>query len=68
MNKNDNLERIYCSCEGWEAPCDNKDAALCRMNTNYVKEEDNWKTLCPECQEACRLYWEGRWKEYYGSL
>lgn len=36
-----------------------------RRNTAYINDEYNFVTLCPDCMEIEREYWEERWEEYY---
>ena len=55
-------------CKGWEGPCKNTNAVRYHMNTVYVINDNNYKNLCPECQEACDEYWDERWKEYYAGI
>ncbi len=43
-------------CTGWYGPC-GKPAKRQRQNTQYVDDEFNWVTLCPECMDACDEYW-----------
>ena len=38
------------------------------MNTVYVLKENNYRNLCPECQEMYDDYWDERWKEYYAGI
>ena len=52
-------------CNGWDDPCNNNNAVRYRMNTNYLNEELNWNTLCPDCQKLCDDHWKEMWKEYY---
>lgn len=56
--KNNNLK---CQC------CDNYGATKRRQNTNYVDDEENFKTLCPKCQEENDKYWQERWNDYYSN-
>lgn len=36
-----------------------------RMNTAYVREEDNWLWSCERCWEESEEYWAERWIEYW---
>lgn len=38
-----------------------------RQNTQYVNQEMNFVTLCPECKAENDEYWEERWAEYHSS-
>ena len=54
-------------CEGWAGfECENINAVRYKMDCAYQDEEKNYKTLCPECQEASDEYWKQMWDEYYG--
>lgn len=55
-------------CEGWDGPCESKNATCQRQNTQYVDDQYNWVTLCPQCMEANDEYWADMWKVYYGGL
>lgn len=55
-------------CGGWEGPCDNNNAVRYHMNTAYTLEENNYRNLCPKCQEMCDEYWDERWREYYSGI
>lgn len=54
-------------CEGWFGPCDRQDAWREHMNTQYVTEEQNYNTLCPECWKACDEHWKEMWQDYYNN-
>ena len=43
-------------CQGVEGPCDREDAIRYRQRTQYVDEEKNWVTLCPDCQKVNNAY------------
>ena len=55
-------------CMGWEKVCTNQNAKKIRMNTVYVKDADNWITLCPECMAECKKYWGELWSETMDDL
>lgn len=55
-------------CEGWSGPCDRKDAVRFHMMTAYVEEEENYRTLCPECQKRSNEYWEEMWKAVWKAV
>ena len=38
-----------------------------RQNTMYVNEENNYATLCADCQKDADEYWTERWAEYYAG-
>lgn len=54
-------------CQGWEGPCDRKDARLERQNTQYCDDTYNWRVLCPECQELSDKHWAEMWADYYSD-
>lgn len=56
---------VMLPCEGSEGPCNRKDATHYRQNTRYANEEDNWRTLCPECRRNNDAYWADMWADYY---
>lgn len=37
------------------------------QNTQYVKEEQNWVTLCGPCRKENDEYWDAMWAEYYNG-
>lgn len=55
-------------CDGWEGPCDSKNAVSYHMRTRYVDNTSNYATLCPSCQEASDTHWDDMWREYYASI
>jgi hypothetical protein len=55
-------------CEGFSAPCGKYKSTRFRMRTFYVNEEDNYRILCPKCQEEAREYWNEMWQEYYSNV
>lgn len=57
----------YLRCHGFEGPCERADATYQRRNTNYVNDESNFVTLCPDCMEASEAYWAEMWQEYWSS-
>lgn len=38
-----------------------------RQLTEYTDEEDNFCTLCPDCQKRADEYWNDMWDMYYSS-
>lgn len=50
-------------CQG----CGKEGAVRKRQKTAYVKDEMNFATLCPECQERNDEYWQESWDEYYAG-
>lgn len=48
--------------------CRRLGARRTRQNTAYHNDEDNWKTLCPECQKANDEHWAEAWQEYYSGM
>lgn len=52
-------------CEGFSAPCENLNAEKRRQNTKYIDDEDNFKVLCPDCQQESNEHWEDSWNDYY---
>jgi len=55
-------------CEGFSAPCGKYKATSFRLRTFYVNKEDNFRILCPKCQEEARKYWNEVWREYYSNV
>lgn len=54
-------------CQGWEGTCDSQEAWRAHMNTQYINEEQNYNTLCPECWKACDEHWKEMWRDYYNN-
>ena len=54
-------------CQGWEGTCDSQEAWRAHMNTQYINEEQNYNTLCPECWKACDEHWKEMWQDYYSN-
>lgn len=48
--------------------CGKEGAERRRQNTAYPKDESNFATLCPECQEDADEYWRDQWNEYYRTV
>lgn len=54
-------------CQGFDGPCNNEGERY-RQNTYYPNEDDNWRTLCPQCRQWNDEYWEERWEEYWAGV
>ena len=54
-------------CDGFQKHCDSQDAERYKQNTNYVDEDRNWVTLCPNCRAENDEFWEEQWAEYYSG-
>jgi hypothetical protein len=37
-------------------------------NDDFKNDEQNYATLCSECQEEVNEYWKERWSDYYAGL
>ena len=55
-------------CKGFNSLCGKYKAIKFRARTFYSNEGDNWRILCPKCQEECKEYWNDMWKDYYNSV
>ena len=52
-------------CQGWDGPCESKNATQQRQNTAFVNDERNFVILCPDCMKKNIAYWNEQWAEYY---
>jgi len=53
----------WCPQHGWGYRCKKY-----RMNTAYLKEEDNYSYGCDICKQECDAYYKERWDEYYSGI
>lgn len=53
----------YCPVHGWGGKVEKF-----RMNTAYVKEENNYGYGCKKCQKESYDYYQELWDEYYKGL
>lgn len=44
------------------------DVVTYRQITNYVEDEQNIFTLCPNCREENDQHWAEMWREYNASV
>ena len=52
-------------CQGWEGPCERRDASVFRQHTAYVVDLSNWVCLCPECAKGNAIHWDDMWATLY---
>ena len=67
MGMDETTQETGIQCWGFEGLCESKNATRYRQNTQYVDEESNWVTLCPDCATANDEHWSDMWSEYYAS-
>jgi hypothetical protein len=55
-------------CEGFLHSCDRDDAVRYHMHTAYVDEEQNYASLCPDCQQDSEEYWQDMWDDLNSDI
>lgn len=54
-------------CQGWERPCESRNATRQRQDTKYVDDDQNWVTLCPCCMKANAEHWADVWADMWAD-
>lgn len=48
--------------------CEGEGATRYRQNTQYIEEERNWVTLCPECRKENDEHWADMWSDFWSDF